>query len=289
MRLLLLLVSLWLAAAPEAPRAPVAPAPPRPPEALALPGFRLHLVVDEDVDPDRLRALARPEVVLWLRTRSNMVRSSVAETLGRFGEVYVQVRPPLLEAQATQLRFAPRAGLWVEDGQLGGAGLYRAGSRPLAVEVRGTLDAARAERVRRARPARITWSPPAAPDLEAWSVFAQLPGAKVLSLPGAARASWDGCAELWPRGAARATAVRVDLRGAGEPFALPTDCRLGARVRVDPRIGDEALARILAANPSAELELEVGSDEAALRGAAALLSRLAAASPGGARQAGRAP
>ena len=39
--------------------------------ARRFPGYRVHLTASEDLDPDRLRALARPEVVLWLTTRSN--------------------------------------------------------------------------------------------------------------------------------------------------------------------------------------------------------------------------
>ena len=51
------------------------------PSELALPGFRMHVEASEELDPDRLRALARPEVVLWVRTRSNGLRRSTAETL----------------------------------------------------------------------------------------------------------------------------------------------------------------------------------------------------------------
>jgi hypothetical protein len=277
------LLLLLLAAAPAAPAVP-APTPPepRPPPVLALPGFRLHLLVDEDLDPDRLNGLARPGVVLWMRTRSNMLRSSVAERLGRFGEVYVQARPPILDAHIHQLRMAPTAGLWLEDGQLGGAGVHRLGSRRLAVTVKGPLDSERAQRIRRARPARVLWSPGEPPDLVAWSTFAQLPGAKLLSVEGAALAPWEGCDALWARGTlARGLAVAVDLRGSAEAFPFLSGCRLGARVRVSPGIGDAALARILASNPGAELELDVGADEGALRGALGLLERLEAASATG--------
>ncbi|HLL55704.1 MAG TPA: hypothetical protein VK447_19240 [Myxococcaceae bacterium] len=282
MRASLPLLLLSLAASPAVPVAPSPrPPEPRPPEVLALPGYRLHLLVDEEVDPDRLGQLGRPGVVLWLRTRSNMLRSSIAERLGRFGEAYVRLRPPVLEAHAAQLRFAPRAGVWLEEGALGGAGVYRMGTRRLALTVTGPLTPERVERIRRARPAQLLWHPGEPPDLVAWSTFAQLPGAKLLSVEGAAVAPWEGCDALYPHGAARGLAVAVDLRGSAEAFTFPSGCRLGARVRVSPRISDAAIARILASNPSAELELEVGSDEEAVRAAVGLLDRLEAASATG--------
>ena len=60
-----------------------------------MPGFRVHVVASDALDPDRLRALARPEVVLWVRTRTNGLRHSTAETLQLAGSAFVQVRPPL--------------------------------------------------------------------------------------------------------------------------------------------------------------------------------------------------
>ena len=56
-----LAVGVWLALAAAGP------------EPLQLPGFRLHLVLSEELEPDRLEALARPGVVLWLMTRSSQL------------------------------------------------------------------------------------------------------------------------------------------------------------------------------------------------------------------------
>src|SRR5206468_866783 len=36
-----------------------------------VPPLRMHLFVSEELDPDRLLPLARPGVVLWVRTKSN--------------------------------------------------------------------------------------------------------------------------------------------------------------------------------------------------------------------------
>jgi len=269
----LLLYPLWLLASPAA-GGETLPSPSLP---LVLPSYRLHLEVDEAIDPDRLRALARPGVVLWMRTRSNMLREAIAEALGRFGEAYVEMRPPLLETHLTQLRLAPSAGVWLEEGQLSGSGVYRVGSRRVAVRLEGAIEKVRAERIRRLHPARVIWTPGASPDLSAWATFAQLPGLKVLVLPNSQGQSWEGCASLWPRGAARGTVVTVALRPGDEAVPFPSDCRLAPRVRVAPTVSDPVLAQLFSAQPTAELELDVGSDERAVRAAVAFVQRLEAA------------
>ena len=63
------------------------------PTEWALPGFRVAVMASDEIDADRLRALARPEVVLWLRTRSNGLRRSTTETLQLAESAFVQVRP----------------------------------------------------------------------------------------------------------------------------------------------------------------------------------------------------
>ena len=155
------------------------------PSELALPGYRLHLVVDESVDADTLSALAGSGTVLWLRTRSNMLKNSTVEALARFPEAYVQLRPPLKEEQVRQLHRAPRAGAWLDAQALTGAGLHRLGPRRIAVELRGALDAELARRITGLRASRITWLPGATEvTLETWGLFAQLPGSKLLALSG---------------------------------------------------------------------------------------------------------
>ena len=79
----------------------------------ALPGVRVHVEASEELDPDRLRALARPEVVLWLRTRTNGLRRSTSETLQLAGSTFVQVRPPL--GAPALAPFVGRVGPWVEE------------------------------------------------------------------------------------------------------------------------------------------------------------------------------
>ena len=69
-----------------------------------------------------LRALAGSGTVIWLRTRSNMLRDSTVEALALFPEAYVQLRPPVKEEQVRQLRRAPRVGAWLDAQALDGAG-----------------------------------------------------------------------------------------------------------------------------------------------------------------------
>jgi hypothetical protein len=252
------------------------------PAELALPGYRLHLVVDESVDAATLRALAGRGTVLWLRTRSNMLRESTVEALARFPEAYVQLRPPLLEAQAKQLQRAPRAGAWLDASTLGaGAWHHRLGPRRVAVDVRGVLDTEVARRVAALRPARVTWLPEDKDaTLAGWGELAQLPGAKLLVLAG----NLEGmCLDEALPGASRtaraAVSLRVDLgaRVDGPP------CGTGRRVRVTGLPDDAALVALFSRMPSAELELEVGSDAGALARARAWVERLEAAVNGSAR------
>lgn len=304
-----------------------APGPVGPTE-LTLPGYRLHLVVDESVDADTLRALAGGGTVLWLRTRSNMLRDSTVEAVALFPEAYVQVRPPLLEAHASQLRRAQRAGVWVDEESLGkGAGWHhRLGPRPVAVEVRGPLDAEVAGRVAALRPARVTWLPgDADATLGGWGELARLPGAKVLVLAGvvaAERAVAPGASLPEPpsaggdssRGAAPVEASVMREASSGVPTArscpegvlpgslrnartrvalrveggTPVDgppCGMGRRVRVSGPPDDAALVALFSRAPATELELEAGSDPAALANARRWVERLEAAVRGnGSRQ-----
>ena len=44
-----------------------------------------HVFFDEELEPDAVRLLARRSCTAWVRTRTNMVRESIVERLGRFG------------------------------------------------------------------------------------------------------------------------------------------------------------------------------------------------------------
>ncbi len=252
------------------------------PSELALPGYRLHLVVSESVDADALRALAGRGTVLWLRTNSNMLRESTVEAVARFPEAYIQLRPPLLEAQVRQLQRAPKAGAWLDAGTLGtGAWYHRLGPRRVAVDIRGALDAAVARKVAALRPARVTWMPDG-PDatLAGWGELAQLPGAKLLVLGW----SLEGhCRNEAAPGAPRTARASVSLEvGMWDRLDGPP-CGTGRRVRVMSLPDDAALVALFSRMPAAELELEVGSDPVALAHARAWVERLEAAVSGSAR------
>lgn len=239
------------------------------PTELGLPGYRLHLVVDESVEADALSALAGSGTVLWLRTRSNMLKNSTVEALARFPEAYVQLRPPLKEEQVQQLRRAPRAGVWLEAQALTGAGLHRLGPRRIAVELRGALDAELARRIAGLRPSRIAWFPGSTEvTLETWGLFAQLPGSKLLALSGPVA---DACPEV-PRRAALATVILRVEEGASQGR-----CGLGRRVVMRGLPEQAALVELLSREPSTELEIEVGTGAAELERARAWVQWLEAA------------
>ena len=110
----------------------------------------MHVEVSEELDPDRLRALARPEVVLWVRTRSNGLRRSTAETLQLAGSAFVQVRAPL--GAPALAPFVGRVGPWVEERGLDVARVRRWSPGRLAVDVDGPFT----EELARAAPGAAT-------------------------------------------------------------------------------------------------------------------------------------
>jgi hypothetical protein len=239
-----------------------APAPPQ----LVLSGYRLHLIADESMPAEELRTLAGSGTVLWLRTRSNMLRESTVEALALFPEVYVQLRPPLKEEHVRQFRKVPRVGAWLDARTLVGPGLHRLGSRRIAVELRGALDAELARRLGGLRPSRVHWSPGTwEVSLEAWGLFAQLPGGKLLSLGGPLGAS---CPELPLRGALATVALRRE-EGTGE-----ASCGLGQRIVMKGFPEEAALVALLGRAPDTELELEVGTGARELERARAWVQRL---------------
>ncbi len=235
--------------------------------ATVLPGFRIHVEISEELEPDAIRALVQPGVVLWVRTRSNVLRQSLVENLARAPDVFVQLKRPLKPGEISQLRRMPQAGVWVSDEDLEDPGVRALGPRRLAVEISGELSAERAERVGRARPAHVRWRTPGVPSLLAWAEFSGLPGAKLL------RADVPvPCGELLGRG--RTSGISVWRSG----VAGPRGCAYPPRVRVGPDIADKQLQRIALEDPASELELVVGDDVRAAYAAQKLLQRLAAAS-----------
>ena len=237
-----------------------------PPAEPLLPGYRLHLVADESLEADDLRALAGSGTVLWLRTSSNTLKDSTLEALALFPEAYVQLRTPIKEEHIRQFRKAPRVGAWLEASSLAGPGLHWLGPRRSAVELRGALGAELVRRVAALRPAWCLWTP-GTPDisLEAWGAFAQLPGRKLLT--------WTGtlgpvCPELPVRGALATISLRVE-EGTGEET-----CGLGRRVVMKGFPDDVALGPLLRRGPATELELQLGPGDSGLDRARAWGRRL---------------
>ncbi len=236
------------------------------PTDLVLPGYRLHVVVDESVAADDLKALAGSGTVLWLRTRSNTLRDSTLEALALFPEAYVQLRTPLKEEHIRQLRKVPRVGAWLEAQTLKGPGLHWLGPRRSAVEIRGALDAELTRRLGALRPSWISWAPGASDvSLEAWGTFAQLPGRKLLSMTNPVGSL---CAEFPWRGALATVSLRVE-EGTGA-----NACGLGRRIVMKGFPEDSALVALLGRDPSAELEVEAGTGERELARARAWVQRL---------------
>lgn len=241
------------------------PLPRGSPEVFVATAPRVHVRADEELDPDRLRELARPGVTVWLTTRSNTLRSSTLENLARFDTAWVQLRAPLRPFDASVLSRLPSVGAWLEPDSLGLAGRLRR----VVVWVRGNLDEEMAAKVSAVRPAEVRWSPEGVVDLLAWGHFRSLPGRRVIA---------SSPQTLLP--------VKCAARTSGDPsielhvaslLALASDvypCGTGTRVVVQPQIETWLLQSLLVRDPSVELVVEVGSDTARALAARGLLERL---------------
>lgn len=246
------------------------PLPRGAPEDFVFASLRVNAVVHEDLDADHLRALGRPNVVLWLHTRSNTLRASTVEDVARFDDAWVELRPPLKPVDAEVFARLPRAGVWLDARHLD-AGLQKRvpGARRLAVEVHGPLDDELAQRIARARPAFVRWQPGAPPDVLAWAQFRALPGRKVF-VPAADQLLPVKCGDR----SADEPAVEVHVASL---LALSSDaypCGHGTRVVLRPDTDRWLVQSVLVRDASAELVLELGADEAAASKARVLLDEL---------------
>jgi hypothetical protein len=234
------------------------------PEPLRLPGFRLHLQLTEDIEPDRLETLALPGVVLWVETRSNLLKRSVAERLGRTDASYVQFRPP--PGEGVRQQFIGRVQPWVALEGLDVTAYRRWAPGGTAVEVVGALTEERLARLRALHPLAVRWRPAAAPVPEEWARAQRLAGLEVhLEAPLA------GCERPW-KGAER---IRLRVPAAQVDSSAP-GCGFALRLEVPPSISESEVQRLLVESPGAELWARVGNEADA--GAAASLVRLLAAS-----------
>jgi hypothetical protein len=244
------------------------------PAEWALPGVHLHVQASEELDPDRLRALARPEVVIWLRTRSNGLRRSTAETLRQAGSAFVQVRPPL--GAPALAPFVGRVGPWVEERGLDVARVRRWSPGRLAVDVEGPFTEELARRLRTLRPIAVRWARGGWPEREEWTRAKAFPGLLLTDArPGE-------CAAVPAHTRVR---VRVPLA------SLPAEgiCGLPLRIQVPATVDVADVQRALLLHPSADVEVEVGDDVGWADAVRRLVDRLASATPQGGAETPRPP
>lgn len=246
------------------------PLPAAAPNELVAPALAAHVIADDELEPDALRALCRPQVTLWLQTKSNVLKASTVETLNRCERAFVQLRPNVSDAARRQLERAPRVGLWVAAAHVDDPSILRLkGPRPLAVWFEGALDEGLARRLERARPGLIEWRKPIGPSVLSWGLFLALPGKKLLSVDA------DRSAPLVCSGPVsdRAPSVRVHVASLLALGADPYPCGAGSRVMVAPDVDRWLLQSVLVRDPSAEPEVRaVSAREASL--AAALFDEL---------------
>lgn len=237
------------------------------PEGIVAP-FRVHVRVHESLDVDRLRDLARPNVTLWLSTKSNTLKTSTLENLARFDTVWVQLRSPIKAEQATPFTRVPRAGLWLSSTDLKSAGRLP-GARPLAVSLEGAIDESIVAQLNAAHVKETVWASRVPLDVLSWGLFKQLPGRRVV-VAGPSTLLPVTCGDRTP------SDPSVELHVANL-LALSSDvfpCGTGTRVVVEPAIEPWLIQSLVARDPSVELVIEVGADAARAIAARKLLETL---------------
>ena len=236
------------------------------PAGLALPGLQVHVVASEAMDPDRLRALARPEVVLWLRTRTNGLRRSTAETLQLAGSAFVEVRPPL--GAPALAPFVGRIAPWIALRDIDVARVRRWSPGRLAVEVDGPFTEELVARLRVLRPVAVRWSRGGWPEHEEWVRARAFTGVELL---GVGTAPVD-CGAVAAR-------TRVRLRVALGSVTPDGHCGLPLRLEV-PAVAEAAQVHaLLLGHPEADLVVEVGAETAQADAARRWIDQLASATP----------
>jgi hypothetical protein len=232
------------------------PLPAGSPELLVGRSVVVHVVASEDLEPDVLRALARPLVTLWLTTRSNTLRDSTLTTLSRFGAAYVQLRPPLAKVDGQALAAAPRAGLWLQPDARWPELLQRwRAARPVALELAGPLDEALAAQSAAMKPAQVRWRPASAVDVLQWARFRQLAPRRTAVVSPDLLLARD-CGDRLADEAAAELHVATALAVGDGVFP----CGKGTRVQVPPDVDPWLLKSLVVRDPSVELVVTVGDD-----------------------------
>lgn len=224
------------------------------PDVIVGRSVRVHVIASEDLEPDVLRALARPQVVLWLTTRSNTLRESTLETLNRFESSFVQLRAPISAVDGKALKKSPRAGLWLSLDDPSGVAAVR-GSRPLALDVTGTVDDVKHGWLLAQKPTFLRWAPGESIDLLEWSRFKTLPGRKTVVLTPGLLLPRD-CATRDPAEPSAELHVATLLAVSAGVFP----CGAGTRVEVPPDVEPWLLKSLIVRDPSVELVVRVGDD-----------------------------
>ncbi len=246
------------------------------PAEWALPGFHLHVLASDGLDADRLRALARPEVVLWVRTRTNGLRHSTAETLQLAGSAFVQVRPPL--GAPSLAPFVGRVGPSIEERGIDAARVRRWSPRRLAVDVEGPFSEELAGRLRVLRPVVVRWNRGGWPEREEWTRARAFSG---VELAGVGAGPVD-CGVVPGRTTVR---VRVPLGS----VTADGVCGLPLRVEVPAAVAAEELHALLLVHPGADLLVDVGEEIPKADAVRRWIDQLASATPRRPASSGDAP
>lgn len=224
----------------------------------------IHVFASEALAPELLRALARPEVVLWLDTRTNSVAPAIEEVLRGAGRVYVRARLPLRPGASLAIPGAPRAGRWCAAKECEAISA-RLGPTPLAARLTAAELPALVGAHAHVRELRVEGG---SPDAGTLGELAQLGGTATWAAP----LPVDALCETPALG--RKVTFEVPAPSDDAGWRAVGGCSQALRLEVGPGSDVPRLERALLASPGLQLSVTVGADEGRARWARAMLEQL---------------
>lgn len=220
----------------------------------------LTLVAHEDIEPDALRSFARPNVTLWLKTRSNTLRDSTLERLAEFDQVYVQVRAPLSATDAAVFRRIPRAGLWIDAREPAALSRQIPGPRRVLVEFAGELSRASVQSITAHRPTVVFWKPPVEVDVDDGQIelLSQLPGRRILQPASGAMPSAQ-CARVL-----RHTTLQLPVARSSPQVSSEAPCFASERWEVEVGTAVDTIDALLMARRNGEVVFDLTAPNASI-------------------------
>lgn len=223
------------------------------PSAIALPTYGVHIFASEELGPDALRRLLRPDVTLWLDTRTNMLRASTLDALRAGGRSFVRLRAPINDAHQQQFATLP-SGVWLDAKDGGQLKLHWIGARAVAFEVEGPAGGREWGAMAAFRPQVIFWAKPGC-EADSWAAARSMKGI-VITVDATGLCAYAG------------PPVKPSFRG------MAPSTERAPFVWLRPESRPEQVRELLVKEPGTQILISVGDRASSVKAVSALLDAL---------------